>query len=449
MTQSLNQKLIPWMLTFYLGIAPIYWLPAVPMQALFVLKLGLVALSVVLVFMQSLVIRGNIMFPKGLAGPMGWILLVVTAAPGFFQATPAAGFTRFYDSILIFVFSWTFYNLTHNGVNVLKIFWHAGLMITGFASLTLLHALTGLPSWQAPVPSLEPLTLSRVGFHMLSSGWACGIVLFLPLLLAILYAYHAHRFIRSSTTTAAAGVGLFFILFASMFVVSGRTGLLAATVVAMFIALKMVSRTVGLMLSGGIGLAAYQSWERYFNHLRFDRLRSSEMDDISRFSSGRVDGYLEGVRLIMERPFTGHGFDTLDMREYGIIAKDIHNLWLKMAGDAGIFYPIAFSCILATYALKFKRILDLTPEPNARRFYTTFGLIIPCGLIVASLSPTGIFGSFQNNAVFWAAIGYLLAKVDIKEAEAATRRTQTETSTTPEAEKTPNAPQTPITRSPA
>lgn len=425
MNESLSQKFVPWMLTLYLGLAPIYWLPYVPLRLFFAVKLALVGLSVFFVFMQSLVVRRNILFPKGLAGPMGWLLLVITAAPGFFQGDLASGVTRLYDTVLIFVFTWTFYNLTHGGTNVLTIFWRATLMIGFFAGLTLVHAVLGFPSWKAPYPSLVPLTISRVGFHNLSSGWSNGIVLFLPAALAMIYAYSVTKRFKPRVAIAL-GVGVFVVYFGSMFVVSGRTGLLAAAVVALFVSFQIVNRWLGVAISTITAFVGVRYWETYFDHLRFNRLRSTEIDDISRFSSGRIDGYVEGLSLILERPFTGHGFGVLDMREYGAVARDIHNLWLKMAGDAGILFALTFTFILIACYRRMRRIYQLTPNPQHHRFYTTFALIFPCGIIVSSLSPYGVFGSFQNNAVFWAAMGYILAKADLKEAALSSEPAATE-----------------------
>ena len=446
MNSSLGEKIIPWLLTLYLGLAPIYWLPGIPLRAFFMFKLALVGLGVFMALMQSLVMHSNVLFPRGFAGPLGWILLVVTAAPGFFQGDPRAGFTRFYDSILIFVFTWTFFNLTHNGVNCLRIFWRACCCTAFFSLITILNFLTGFPDWRAPYPNAIVNSISRVGFHNLSSGWSNGIVLYFPVALALVYAFYVHRY-RGSRASLIIGGGFTLAYVGTMFAVSGRTGLLAAAVVLLYVSFRLVDRWLGALISGTIAFFAIRYYRVYFDHLRFNRLQSTEMDDISRFSSGRVDGYLEGLRLFLDRPFLGHGFGVLDMREYGMVARDIHNLWLKMASDAGILFALVFTCLLIAIYRRYRDIMRFTPDVYARRFYAAMAMIIPCGVIVSNLSPFGIFGGFQNNAIFWAVMGYLLAKAEIKRNQV-TAMTETAPQTTDQPSPNDWQPNHPITQGP-
>ena len=84
-----------WLLSVYLGTAPIYWLPGVSLQAVAAAKALLASLAVLAVLVEA-IFRNQLRLPTGLLGPPGLLILVLLSTPGILQAeTPFQARSRF------------------------------------------------------------------------------------------------------------------------------------------------------------------------------------------------------------------------------------------------------------------------------------------------------------------------------------------------------------------
>jgi hypothetical protein len=104
-------------LSIYLGLAPVYWLPGMSVSLLELLKFALIGTGVILILTNALMSRRSGL-PRGLLGVAGFILLVLSASFAFLQAEPPMALRGFVDIVLGFVVLWTFYIFARAGGNV-------------------------------------------------------------------------------------------------------------------------------------------------------------------------------------------------------------------------------------------------------------------------------------------------------------------------------------------
>ena len=74
-----------WLLTLYLGTAPVQWLPGIHYDWLAPFKVLLFVVAVGLVFVGTS--RSRLRLPGGLAGPLGFAALAALAVPGLAQSS--------------------------------------------------------------------------------------------------------------------------------------------------------------------------------------------------------------------------------------------------------------------------------------------------------------------------------------------------------------------------
>ncbi|CAM2066572.1 O-antigen ligase family protein [Sulfidibacter corallicola] len=414
MKQNPVDQIISWIFSIYLGTAPVFWFGNFAPGHVYLFKFMLVTVGVLIVVVHTSVRFKNFFLIGGLLGPLGMMLFMISAIPGVVQGTADSGMRWLLDSALPFVFVWTFYNLGRSRHDCIQIFWRGACIITILSFITIQSYFTGFPNWTAPMPH-GGLAPSMVGFAYARTGWCNGVSLFYPIALACI-------FWRASQTPQGSPRFRFYFMatlmsmniLGTILLTGGRTGMLVGLFTVIVFASRIVNKWFGAMtllviLSLGVTLS-----DKYEQHFKLHRLRSDTitMDNVSKFSSGRVDGYILGFELLLDRPLTGYGFGQVDLRRFGFEYQTIHNVWLKMACEAGIIYPVVFSMILYFISMRLRRIRLYFPNEHEQAFLQNLSLVVPSAIIVAMFSPNAIFGSFQNSAIFWGIVGYLIARVD-------------------------------------
>ena len=135
------------------------------------------------------------------------------------------------------------------------------------------------------------------------------------------------------------------------------------------------------------------------------------VEELDRFTSGRVDGYREGLLIFRERPLVGHGIRS-EGTLLSIINKttgqpewiEIHNLWLKWGVYFGVAAPIgllAMVCVVLWTAWRAWRY-GRGPE---RRYALALGVVLGLGLVATMFEPNALAGNFRYTAIWWAAAG--------------------------------------------
>ena len=407
-----------WLLSLYLGTAPVYWLPGLSASAVALGKISLFLLAIGMVYFR-VIAAGKIHLPKGLWGPVGIWTLIMLSTPGLYQAKDVSSMIAFIvDIVSGAMFLWCFFNLTLQGAGLLLIFRRSMIIITFFAALTVVNKLTGLPDWHAPADLAgfyQPLI--RTGFGVGSTGWSNGLALYLPLALFLFMKGSG----RGSLFRRVIGLVMVGCLFGSQFASGGRAGLLASllTIVA-FIYFSLprwlkVSAILGILLATTVSSMSVTTMnelpETWNKHLRLNRLpdKIEFISDLDHFSAGRITGYLTAIKRFWERPFLGHGNKQILM-EYKNRQIEIHNLWLKWAVESGIFAPLFFSFMIIVLLFEARRLVAVSARSTADRDAAlAFVLIILSGMVISQFEPNALIGSFQNSAIWWAAVGSLLS----------------------------------------
>ena len=407
-----------WLLSLYLGTAPVYWLPNMSASAVDMGKISLFVVAIGMVFFP-VIATGKIHLPKGLWGPMGFWALIVLSTAGLLQAKDTSSLVGFVvDIVTGALFLWCFFNLRRQGVDFLLIFRRSVVIISLFAALTVANKLTGLPDWHAPEDLHEAhQSLFRTGFGGGSTGWSNGLALYLPVALFLF----TKRTGRGSFLRRILGLVMVCCLFGSQLASGGRAGLLASLLaIVTFIILYLprwpkVSAIVGLLLTTTIAslllTTAIELPETWNRHLKLNRLpdKIESISDLEQFSSGRINASITAFERFKERPFLGHGNKQILM-EYINRQIEIHNLWLKWAVESGIFAPLFFLVMVVVLLLEARRLVAAHSKNMADRDAAlAFGLIILSGIVVSQFEPNTLIGSFQNSAIWWAAVGSLLS----------------------------------------
>ena len=404
-----------WLLSLYLGTAPVYWLPGFTSSTVALGKISLFVAAIGMVFFP-VIATGKINLPKGLWGPVGFGALIVLSMPGLAQARDVSSMTAFVVDILSgAVFLWCLFYLRQQGVDLLLIFRRSVIIIT---CLSVVNKLTGFPDWHAPADTMgvyEPLI--QTGFGVSRTGWSNGLALYLPVAL-LLFVKGSGQGLLFRQVSGLVIVGC---LFGSQLASGGRAGLLASllTIVAfvfitfprwlkVFVIFILLLATLISSLLATYMIVLPEGWN---THLRLDRLpdKIDSVSDLDHFSAGRITGYFTAIERFWERPFLGHGNRQI-LVEYKNRQIEIHNLWLKWAVESGIFAPLFFFLMILVVLLEATRSFAArTGKKSDQKAALMFGLIILLGIVVSQFEPNFLIGSFQNSAIWWAAVGSLLS----------------------------------------
>ena len=400
------------LLGVYLGFAPIYWLPYLDPVALRGAKAVFLIAALALVLVTR---RTGILFPAGLLSPASFLVLLLLAVPGMFQAVSFGTVLQFiFDVVLSAVFLWVFFTLRLRGASTVYIFRIASIVVGSFALLPLLAGLTGIPHFQSP---FARATFSATGFGGGRTGWANAIALYLPF--AIAMAMDKRR-VKTAARACAATVAL--IIVGAQIVSGGRTGIIMG--LFSLIVLLWLGAGKGLKVAGVIAVffgfvaLAFTSASAIIQGALVAKLRLEGGADggaglalvLDQITSYRFSGYVEAVEALKERPLQGHGLDQvlvwvpLQNRE-----TEIHNLWLKLAVYTGVLHPAFLLLMVGS--------LGITALRNLRRCRTRllldegvgYILVVFTGIAVSMVEPASLVGAFQNTAVWWGVAGAVVA----------------------------------------
>ena len=405
------------LITLYLGTSPVYWVPFIDVSIFSKLKFILIASSVVFIWMYAASI-GRIKLPKGMAGIIGFAVLFISSVFALMQAQDGLFVKRMMDMVLGFTMLWSFYLLSISGGDIKSIFKYAALMISIFCWIIVFSKVFGQPAWRAPAIFNSDL-LSTAGFGSLRTGWSNGVALFVPILLLLMA--QSKENIKSVIISIIGVVGII----GSQVVVAGRAGLLTSLTSIFIYSLFRVKKIYLVVLVAVIVMLAITFSDFLLVQFRFDRLEEGAVseDALDSFSAGRIGSYLEALEMAAENPVFGYGFGNAIIHD-----REIHNFWLRMLVEGGFLYPLVFFMVLMSIILKLKsQIVELVHlrksgvTSNNLISYLNISfcifLIILGGVIESFFEPNIFLGSFQNNAIWWAAAGVAVALYDMKNNE--------------------------------
>lgn len=387
----------------YLGFSMVYWLPGISVQALGLAKFGLVGTAVLVTYLVAIA-TDRMVFPKGLFGPLGFIALLLASFFGLIQAEASVAIDRLLDLVLSFTFLWSFYIISRAGVNVDRIFRFSVLIIAALCFLTVMYSITGIPNIQSPYGQ----SLSTAGFGAKRTGWSGGLALFFALSVLFIRVEGKNKFRKTLSL-------LGFLLIASsimgsQIVSGGRAGIVASLAgILLFVMLSPARRNISILLIIAV-VVAYFLQDFLAEHLRLYRIigTAASAQDIDSFSSGRMSGYQIAIDLFKAKPLVGQGFGQVSLLNYGINYGEVHNLWLKLAMEAGLFLPLTLFGIVGSFLLSLLKRLRKDDVIGKQRTII-FGTVVAGGLLISLFEPNMLLGTFQNSAIWWAIVGVLIA----------------------------------------
>ena len=414
-----NRHRHTWLVSLYLGLAPVYHLPGLGAEYLRLFK-GALAVAGVAVVLVPPLWSGRLRLPAGALGPAGFLALILLSAPGLIQAREMALSLMFVMDIGYAAgFMWCFFWLARQGENVTVIFVRALVVITALAAVPLVTMLVRIPDNPGPCDLFWEY---NKGFGSGETQWSISLSLFLPVVVLLMGMVRG----RYATLINIASAG---ILLGTLFATGGRTGFLAAAVSLIALAFLRASRWFALSsLAAGIALLGMAAFDKSCSeHLGLDRLllpaaqptaevaprppaaTTRIITKLDSASTNRLSIYRTGLKRIAERPFLGHGIKQVLVAGRWKPQIEIHNLWIKWAVYSGILAPLWFVIMIGFILVFAFRLLTAKPDAEEHRAKTVvLTLIVLSGLIASLFEPNVLIGSFQYAAIWWAAAGVLI-----------------------------------------
>lgn len=404
--KNLNFGFTGMILAIYIGISPVYWFWKIPVEYIQYFKSVAIISFCISAFFLSLHNK-KFLFPRGVFGILGLLLLILSMTSGFFQSDFDDIYKRFFDIILGFIFMWSVYWYVICHGDILRVFVFSNLIIMIFSVLVVMSGVFHFPNWKSPF--LAQFLLSDTGFGGLRTGWSLGLSFFLPTSLMISSLLGWNNKMKQSIMLA---LSLFTIL-ASQLVVGGRSGLFSSVVILLVWILIETRFSILWIIVIFILFFYFVNIDWLFVHLRFDRLHDiTSFSDLNQFSANRIYINKEALRLIFEKPFFGYGFSDIGI---GFIKSGdvVHNLWLRVALQTGFVGFFVLLCIFFYYLFFSINFLFLSYKSDLvdhkiKVISLAVFLTILNGLIVSMFEPNAILGTFQTSAMWWASVGTLI-----------------------------------------
>ncbi len=391
--------LLQLLLTAYLGLAPIYWLPGISPELLGPLKIVLFILAIAMTFAYCTQ-HGRLAMPRGLVGPLGLALCLLSITASILRSEGTTGLTAVKDYLLVFSTLWCFFALSHLRFGVENVLIGAAFIVACACALVVASRYLGIPNFSGPRQYVaDHLWMS--GFSSLRTGWSNGVALYVAPLMLLLAPQRRSSKLKTSLALIAIGA-----IVASQFVVAGRAGLLAALIA---IAIPLTMRGYRKFLAIG-ALAAVllvtANLDSVLSQMRIVREGQGNPNstDINTISAGRIGGAVLGIQLALEAPLTGHGF-----REVTLGRDEIHNIWIRLAAESGVLAPLILGAVLFTIFQRLHRIRGKLPQGSPWRYPLTVNLgALYAGLVISMLEPRMLLGTFQISIMWWVLAGTAL-----------------------------------------
>lgn len=391
------------LLATYLGTSPVFWFWNLPPRVVLLTKWLLILAGFAVIWLRAYQ-RRLLVLPVGLSGPNGFVLLVVSMAFGFFQSGAEAILETVADIVYPFLTIWTVFLYYRLGGDLVRLFKSSAIIFLPFAMLTVSAGVLGIPDWSVTYSGRE-VSIVTSGFTDKRTGWSNGTALFVPILLMGLATVQAH------------GQRLFYaisvlIFIGSQAVVGGRAGLLAS-LVAVFIWLAGRVRRWVYIVPLALVVLLLGTNESVLQHLRLNRVAAvSSLQDLDQLSSSRISRNIIAIGYVLQSPLQGYGFGSLPFTEFQD-PSFVHNLWLKLWLQAGLFAPAALAAIVAHLFLKavvaWRRVSSRAKWSARHEEILGATSVLVIGLIISMLEPSYLIGAFQTSVLWWTAAGAIVS----------------------------------------
>ncbi len=413
---GLVEKIYMAMIAGYTALAAIYWLPGVPSQLLDWAKTGLFLLLVLLslpTLQRADRLMGRI-----------YVLLGVCAVATFIANIGPDGLAVSIERSLDFAEAagWLIVLNSIRSVALPHFYRLFRLFIAVFVLIAVypLIARFGLVP-DPPVPAeffvsirnfgnydylIGVARASDSGFNSGRTGWAPPVMMATLVLAAMLVVPDQNG--RRRWALAAAGIVAFGFLACA--VIGARGATMATLVVGLsWLLLARGNQTAAIwaLWSAAIG-SLLIDWaallpERFFR----DASGVGLFERLDYITTGRLTTYVEGLRNFADSPVVGVGTqDSFILLITGELLQ-IHNIWIRAISEGGLLLgiPVFF---LGWLILRTALMPRLVVGPRSELGCPNFRPVVLAGLLVSMMEPSAIFGAFNNNALFWTALWFVM-----------------------------------------
>lgn len=363
-----SAKLITYIFGFYLGISPIYWIPFIPVNVIFVLKLSLLGLVAFASFLSVISAR-RIIFPGGAKLFFLMAIFIVLTLLGFYKGNLEDSIYASQTAILIF----SFILITSNLINKISPYKIIKVSVSTFTFLSIcsLGFMYLNPDFQSPLN--EQLSIINTGFGGSRNSWSPAISFFIPYVISS--GLFSKRFLIFS----------FIALFANQVLVVGRSGILA-TISSSVIKVLADKSLIKILLYSSIVFVFAILISQNLDYFRLT-------GDVSSLSSGRDIVFIDAMKSIATNFFTGIGFGNRISYESDLI---IHIEIIRMVFENGIFYGLA-GLLIVLFGLSAGWKKFRSGENISKSAF----LCLISGIVVGLFEPFVVFGNFYNSSLWW------------------------------------------------
>ncbi len=407
-----RDKAAPWLLSLFLALSPVYWLPGVGREVLLGLEWSLFLAALVLVFGTELW-KGRLLWPAGVLGPLGFAGILLLWAPGLLQAKGSFWVIAFVAQMGFYLsFFCCFFHIARDGDDVFAIFRRAFLLVALLAGA----ALVLLALDQRAPCAFDSVYVN--GWDVKSTGWGIRLAFSVP---AAALFFLPSQVRRPPAWKSLAIVGVVVII-GSQLVSGSRGGLLASVVAVGTLALLRSSKrlaavaTLAAIIMAG-AIFSQKPCERPLKIVRhflilkciLEKNSLSSCADLESLSAYRLQGWILGLEKIAERPFLGHGLRQVSYQSRSNKPVEIHNVWIKWAAYTGVLAPVWLLVMMAFILRAGRRVLrDVHRTAAEREGVAALRSVVVAGLLLAMVEPNIPLGVFQGVAVWWAVAGSLV-----------------------------------------
>ncbi len=421
-----RETLAPWLLSIFLALGPIYWLPGLSMRVVSWIGWAIFLVAVSLVFATEL-LQDRRPFPRGWLGPLGFIALFLLWIPGLTRAfDPSLAVDFVFKLSACALFFWCFYCLARDGSDIGIIFRRAFVIIVCLSATTLLRALLNTADWQNSC-LWDPAHI--VGFSTRTTAQSATLAFFVPLAALLFLSAGQGRRLH----WRAVGILGLIVLLGSQLVSGGRVGILASLMaLAAFMLLRSTRWLAVAVILVFLLVSPLYLNESCIRHFRlhaffedepsrtetywqstlskYDTAEASEeVKLVNEISSRRIHGYLVGLNSFLESPLLGHGMQQVMLSGWFQGLTEIHNFWLKWAVYTGIAAPLLFLFMVALILRAGWRLFrDKSSSAFERETVAILLLILLVGLIISMLEVNFPLEAFPREGLWWAAAGALV-----------------------------------------
>lgn len=372
----------------YLCIAPVYWLPYLPVESFLFAKTALISTAAVSTLLYAFTQR-SIRLSFKICGLSGLILLLLSFLPGLILGDYDFSIKLARNLGFAACTFLCFHVLIQTNTNNLRLFSYSSLCIGSLGLYTALAKVGVTPDFTSP--KIFKTLASTSGFTGLRTGWSNGISFYVPLA-AYLLITHKNKIVKALSFAAILGI------FLSQVTVAGRAGILSSILACLFLIYFYANKTQKVIFLSIMITAFVAYLPSLFEHLRLDRIAGgANQKSLDHFSAGRIEWYIYAFEHIAKNPLTGLGFGNTDVRGHSI-----HNMLLRLTAETGLMFLFVFLAIVAGALRQFKRMKQL-------RGTLVLLAIVLQGFLIAQFEPSMILPAFQNSTIWWAAIGMIAA----------------------------------------